>query len=320
MGQRDRLMRSALELAGRGMCVFPLRPGGKTPALGQWEARATTEVEQIERWWVAAPYNIGVATGPSDLLVVDLDAPKAGSGSPVRQHGRQVLHRLARRRGEHIPSRTYSVATAGRGLHLYFRAPVEPLGNSAGRIGPCIDTRGTGGYVVGSGSAIEGRRYRVVRDGEVIDAPRWIVEALRATRRASVPHPPTVVHRGAYVAAAVEGEVRNVAQAAVGRRNHVLFVAAARLARFVGSGQLTACEIHAVLESAAARHVGTDGFTSAEARRTVGSGLRRGADPPLRRMDRGTAGPVLRRETADAHGAGHPGGRGQGRTSGHRWT
>ena len=191
MGQKDRLMRSALELVGRGMFVFPLRPGGKAPALARgWESRATTDVEQIERWWATAPYNIGVATGPSNLLVVDLDAPKAGSDRSARQHGRQVLHGIARRRGEHVPSRTYSVATAGGGLHLYLRAPVEPLGNSAGRLGPCIDTRGIGGYVVGSGSAIGGRRYRVVRDEDVIGAPPWIIEALRATRRA-----PCLTHR-----------------------------------------------------------------------------------------------------------------------------
>ncbi|MDN5915626.1 MAG: bifunctional DNA primase/polymerase, partial [Pseudonocardia sp.] len=108
-----------------------------------WERCATTDVEQIERWWVHAPYNIGVATGPSGLLVVDLDAPKRSD--PDRRHGRQVLAEIARNAHEVVPRDTLTVVTAGGGQHLYFTAPAgRSLTNTAGRLGPHIDTRARG--------------------------------------------------------------------------------------------------------------------------------------------------------------------------------
>jgi hypothetical protein len=63
--------RIALELARRGFRIFPLRPNDKTPALARWPELATTDSEQIEKWWRAKDYNIGIATGwPSQLRIV----------------------------------------------------------------------------------------------------------------------------------------------------------------------------------------------------------------------------------------------------------
>ncbi len=42
---------------------------------------------------------------------------------------------------------TVEVITA-RGRHIYFKWPQEPMRNSAGKIGPHIDVRGDGGYVL----------------------------------------------------------------------------------------------------------------------------------------------------------------------------
>ncbi|MFC4951042.1 bifunctional DNA primase/polymerase [Pseudonocardia sp. GCM10023141] len=275
MAHNVRLMLCALKLAERGMSVFPLHPGSKTPALARnWEAQATTHVDQIERWWMAAPYNVGVATGTSRLLVVDLDSPKE-HGSTGAPHGRQVLHNLAREHGETVPRETFTIATAGGGLHLYFEAPREPTSNSVGRLGPHIDTRSRGGFVVGPGSTVGGRRYRVICDQAPAPAPDWMVKALRPTVRLPLPCQASDLHRGVYVRAAIDGETRNVDEAPVGRRNHVLFVAAARLGRFVTTGQLSAHEVHTVLATAADRHVGTEGFTTEEVRRTIEKGLRR---------------------------------------------
>ena len=75
-----RLMSRALQFAERGWYVFPLRPGDKRPLPGftKWEKRATTDRDQVIRWWSEAPYNIGIATGPSGLLVIDCDTPRGG--------------------------------------------------------------------------------------------------------------------------------------------------------------------------------------------------------------------------------------------------
>lgn len=274
--QRDRLMRHALSSAARGMKVFPLQPGSKVPAVPRdWEGCATSSVEQIERWWVQAPYNVAIATGPSRLLVVDLDAPKESARDDA-PHGRQVLSDLARGLGEEVPRDTLTVATAGGGLHLYLRAPDNTwLTNTAGRLGPRIDTRAGGGYVVAPGSVVAGRRYRMVCASAPAPAPSWLVSRLMAAVAPRAAMPPVRQH-GSYLQAAVAGEVRNVAEAPVSRRNHTLFVAAARLGRFVSSGLLSTEDVRSALVAAADRHVGVDGFTSHEARRTVDSGLRRG--------------------------------------------
>lgn len=275
---RDTLMRAALSLADRGMAVFPLRPGTKRPAVRRdWEGCATTSVEQIERWWYRSPYNIGVATGPSKLVVVDLDAPRQRALGG--RHGRQVLAELAARAGAEIPRKTFTVVTPGGGQHLYFRAPAGPaLTNTAGRLGTHIDTRAVGGYVVGPGSRIGGRVYRATLAADPAALPSWMEQRLRPSIH--TPVVPAVQHRSAYVDAALRNESSRVAAAPPGRRNSCLFQAAARLARFVPDGMLTENDIRRSLVSASARHVGVDGFTAREAARTITSGLRRvpGAD------------------------------------------
>ena len=269
---RDTLMRAALALAERGMAVLPLHPGTKRPAVRRdWEGCATTSIEQIERWWYRSPYNIGVATGPSKLIVVDLDAPRAA----CKRHGRQVLSDLAADAAAEIPHETFTVVTPGGGQHLYFRAPPGlTLTNTVGRLGTHIDTRASGGYVVGPGSRINGRVYRATSTISPADLPRWIEERLRP--RTSAPTLAGVPQHSAYVEAAVRNETCLVADAPSGQRNASLFRAAAKLARFVPSGMITEDDVRRLLVTASAQHVGTDGFTAREAARTIDSGLRRG--------------------------------------------
>ena len=68
------LLRSALDLAARGWHVIPCACGGKRPALsGNWQDLATTDTSRVGAWWTRTPYNIGIACGPSGLIVIDLD-------------------------------------------------------------------------------------------------------------------------------------------------------------------------------------------------------------------------------------------------------
>ncbi|WP_214317674.1 bifunctional DNA primase/polymerase [Nonomuraea sediminis] len=52
---------------------------GNTPARGftRWEHNATTHPARLAAWWRRAPINVGVACGPSNLLVIDLDLAPA---------------------------------------------------------------------------------------------------------------------------------------------------------------------------------------------------------------------------------------------------
>ncbi len=75
----------------------------------KWEQRATTDPDRIRAAWSRAPFNVGIATGPSGLLVVDLDVPKdkGCSGAP---DGAATFGALCERAGQTVPD-TYRVRT-----------------------------------------------------------------------------------------------------------------------------------------------------------------------------------------------------------------
>ncbi|MFF3461727.1 bifunctional DNA primase/polymerase [Streptomyces sp. NPDC002619] len=64
----------------------------------------------------SAHVNVGIATGPAGLLVVDLDLPKSGD-SPGTLVGQTELTELGVRAGREVPS-TDTVCTPSGGWHL----------------------------------------------------------------------------------------------------------------------------------------------------------------------------------------------------------
>lgn len=298
---------AALALAERGFAVFPLRPGTKTPAVRRdWEGQATTDAARL-REIVRPAANVGVACGPSRLLVLDLDVAKdpdqpgadphampAADGDPPR-HGADALRALAA--GRELPA-TLTVATPTGGRHLYYRAPQGfRLRNTVGRLGPLIDTRAEGGYVVGPGSVVDGRRYRVTADLPVAPLPGWLLRELRELNRPpDLPLPPPtgapapganvggVVNVGgvnagsasAYAAAALRNETERVRTARVGTRNDTLNRAAFALGRLVGAGVLDRDLAVGELTDAARRA----GLPPREIASTVSSGFGAGVARP----------------------------------------
>lgn len=145
----------ALALAAQGFRVFPLEPGGKTPALAtDWKKIATSDPERVRAmWWdpvmeVDLPYNVGIATGQG-LVVLDVDMKDGKDG----ERSLRLLEMLF----EELPA-TRQVRTPSGGRHLYFRTD-RRLGNSASRIADGVDLRGEGGFVVGPGSVVGGVAY-----------------------------------------------------------------------------------------------------------------------------------------------------------------
>ncbi|MFE2552237.1 bifunctional DNA primase/polymerase [Streptomyces sp. NPDC059355] len=262
------LLAHAVTAAERGWYVFPLRPRDKRPAghaqahcprTGRCanghrtpEQRATTDPDLIAAAWTHGPYNIGIATGPSGLLVVDLDMlkPTDVEGTP---DGVTAFEALCERAGQAVPT-TYRVRTARGGMHLYFTQPAGTrLGNTAGRLGKHIDTRGWGGYVVAPGSSTPDGAYTVLGDISPIPLPGWLADALTARPRQVREVPMPMTGKGSrYASAALDNEVRNVAHAGDGTRNDTLLRAARALGRFVASGDLTRMEVEQALSSAAA--------------------------------------------------------------------
>lgn len=245
---------AALACAARGWHVIPLVPGGKEAAIKDWPNRATTDPERIARCWDTGLYNVAVVTGPSRLVVVDLDMPKHPGDKPdpddpkeeewarlgVR-HGRDVLAVLAERAGKPFPADTFTVTTRSGGTHLYFQAPDgEALPSTVEKHGWKVDTRATGGYVIAAGSVRDARPYTVARDLPVAPLPDWLLALLRpapAPRRK--PRATPIRAASAYAAVALRNEKRTVATAPQGRRAVTLLAAARSLGRFVASGDLS---------------------------------------------------------------------------------
>ncbi|MCO8276506.1 bifunctional DNA primase/polymerase [Actinoplanes sp. TRM 88003] len=300
----------ALAAAVRGWHVFPLRPDDKRPAFPDhpaeactgtdrrcrdghtgWEARATIDPDRIRRGWASVPYGVGIACGPSGLVIIDLDARKpdqvAPSGClyPPAEHGFDILVEVCKAAGEIVPDDTYTVATGRGGTHLYFRHPAggPALRNTAGErgngLGWLVDTRAHGGYVVAAGSTVAGRPYTLAREAEVADLPGWL-----AARLAPPPLPaqrPVAVdlptgRTGAYLDAAIGGQLDYLSRAGEGERNHALYVSAVALGQLAAGGALPADQAAGLLEQTAL----SIGLTRFETLRTIRSGLAAGARRP----------------------------------------
>ena len=168
----------ALHFAARGWHVFPITPGAKKPpVIDRWETRASTDPDQINRWWHHIPRTIGIATGPSGLVVIDLDTRKHGQTAPDRWaalgigSGAGVLRALARQHDTTVTP-TYAVTTPSGGWHLYYTAPPgTPLRNTHDVIGWKIDTRAHGGYVVAPGCPVPPSGYELFDDRDPAELP-----------------------------------------------------------------------------------------------------------------------------------------------------
>lgn len=279
------LLSAALNAAARGWHVFPLRPGTKRPALHsetacprtgpcagghrKWEDRATTDPDRIRTAWERAPFNVGIATGPSGLFVVDLDMPKDNSSTDA-PCGATTFAALCERTGQPVP-RTRTVRTASGGQHLYFTAPAAArLHNTAGTLAPLVDTRAWGGYVVAAGSTVDSARYETVGPALLRPLPDWLKTRLVPPHPVNRPTPaPTAGRRRPYVDAALARETAAVAAAREGRRNATLLRAGRALGRFVASGDLARTEVESALQGAGE----SAGLPPAECRATLRSAL-----------------------------------------------
>jgi hypothetical protein len=172
----------ALSYAALSIPVFPTKPN-KSPYTPRGFKDATTRPETIRAWWREHPdAGIGIPTGKaSGWLVLDRDDRHGGDAS---------LSALVEQHGD-LPS-TQEAATPSGGAHYVFKYPsISALGNSAGKLGKGLDTRGEGGYIVAPGC--EGAR-RWVNALDPVDAPEWMIEALLSERHEPVNTDRKVLH------------------------------------------------------------------------------------------------------------------------------
>lgn len=301
------LLAAALDHAARGWHVFPLVPGTKRPAVAGWPDRATTDPDRIEAVWSHGAYGIGIATGPSRLVVVDLDHKPdldgltawttLTTGQPAA--GQHTDGQPAA--GGPVPA-TWTVRTPTGGRHLYFIRPATAHGgrpalgelrNTQSLLAPGIDTRALGGYVVAPPTTLPAGRYAVTDTTPPAPLPAWLAVALSPRQIPTGPAPTPLAARQsaggaaegdertrAYLAAAISAETRRVADAQPGQRNHALFCAAVALGQLVAGGALPEPNVRHVLTGAAGNHIRDRAYTARTADATITSGLRAGARRP----------------------------------------
>lgn len=159
--------------AGLKWQSFPCKPADKTP-LVRWADVATTEDNMLAGWWDTNPAaNIGIACGKrSGIVVLDVDADHGGYES---------LAELAVDYGV-LPDTPMSKTGSG-GRHIFFKHPGIEIRNSAGKLGPGLDIRGDGGYVIAPPSVHpNGTRYEWVNKPSQLplaDMPEWMIELLQ---------------------------------------------------------------------------------------------------------------------------------------------
>ncbi|MFE3453460.1 bifunctional DNA primase/polymerase [Nonomuraea sp. NPDC059194] len=111
---------AALRAAAQGWPVFPLAVGDKAPPRG------------LTDWETRAPYNIGIATGPARLLVIDLDMPKPGQHPPRPWNlpgvhdGADVFALIRQRAGIPLELETFQVRTRRGGAPVLQRPARHP--------------------------------------------------------------------------------------------------------------------------------------------------------------------------------------------------
>jgi Bifunctional DNA primase/polymerase, N-terminal/Primase C terminal 1 (PriCT-1) len=164
------MLSTALTLARKGLAVFPCVVGDKIPATPNGVLDASKDPHMLRHWWGLNPrYNVAVACGDvSGIFAIDVD-------------GLDAEAMLAKLEAQHsaLPD-TVQVITA-RGRHLYFKMPAVPVRNSASKIAPHIDVRGSGGYTMMPPSLHPcGRAYAWSVDSAnaFAAAPQWLIDKI----------------------------------------------------------------------------------------------------------------------------------------------
>lgn len=297
------LLDAALEYARRGWYVIPCRiegvdaNGKKITKLPKgWQHVGSLDVATI-RGWFGSPSggywtSVGIDTGRSGLVVVDLDAT----------HGKEGINAWAALGGM---TASYTVATPTGGIHLYFRAdPERPVKASADEIAPGVDTRGTTGFVFAPPSTYELGTYTETSfaDWENLSLVPDIVAMRVPDRKRGPGSPPTDVHQASGPAPALgmatlrlpagtprypAAEANRRITAALdivrstpegGGFNHRLNDAAFELGHWVGGGHITPGDAESLLSYVVTQvfPLGPDGDDLA----TIDSGLGAGMTTP----------------------------------------
>lgn len=319
------MCQAALQYARRGWPVFPCRehdgdvyqrrnrkgeledhtPRAKQPYVTTGLKAATTDEEQIKRWWKQWPHAmiglpLGAVTRQGDsFFALDFD-PRIDAETGEEFTLEKLKVALEAQMGCALPG-SLSVRTPSGGVHVYLKQPKtgDEIRNR-GNLPDHVDVRGRGGYVIAPPSRIvepsenaSVGQYRWLHgrvDEPVADAPDQLVQILRDRGRrptsdtaAQSPRPrpsgdqvDDAVRK--YGLSALDGECRLVRSAGSGKRNAQLNESAFAVATLVAAGAIDAGIARSSLEAAARDNPGRD--SDAQLTATIDSGWTAGIAQP----------------------------------------
>lgn len=259
------LLDAALVYLAQGISVIPLGQvtydgaGHKhVQPLIKWKVQPeslVTTAEQAHYWFSGRAAGIAMATGPSGLLMVDLDDYKATfAGVALPQGG--------------------WVERGGRGgSHVYFRNPAGAR-NTQGRLGAGVDSRGVGGLVIcaptvcrmadGSTTSWVSERPLAELDTATLpEAPATLLSASAPARLVLVGTPAEIPRPRAEAAVARTRE--EYISSAHGERHGTMLAFLGALARMLFAQGASVDDANAALETAVELHpdAATEVFESA---------------------------------------------------------
>lgn len=199
--QNNRVLESAMEYIRRGWFVFPVHSAignggnqiactcpkgfscgdsiGKHPRTPNGFKDASTDEHLIKTWFDSKePVNVGIATGLSNLAVLDID-----TGADGLKEAMEIIPNL---------NQTFYVKTS-RGFHFYFNKPngvkLPP------KIKEGFDLKADGGYIVAPPSVHRtGQIYFPVCTKQTLDFPEEILRWIEREKQNVKPNQNEITH------------------------------------------------------------------------------------------------------------------------------
>jgi len=221
---------AALEYAGRGWPVFPVRD--KRPVTQHGRSDASRDPDVISDWFMFWPdAEIALATGlESGIVALDVDISETVFGPDSLEALGVSLH-----------PETPTAHTPRGGFHLLFRHPGAGhyVKTIAGRLGPGLDIRGDGGSITLPPGA--GRCWDAVYgvDSPLAAMPAW----MRIPEPAAInpgPAPSCRVELTRYGEAALDDAVAKIRNAPDGQQEITLNREVHSIGRLAGGGVIPA--------------------------------------------------------------------------------
>ncbi|XPV75974.1 MAG: bifunctional DNA primase/polymerase [Desulfovibrio sp.] len=241
------LPQAAMFYAQQNIPVFPCM--GKRPYVAGGFKSATTDVDQVTRWWRQFPNaNIGSPTGLKSF-VLDIDPPDGDSSlSFLLVHYSSFKDTLVQK-------------TGSGGRHLFFAMPSGvDIRNSASKIGKGLDIRGTGGYIILPPSVHpSGNRYEWLNELPPVDPPNWLIELITDSGKSGT------------AASSPNSHVKTLLDAQEGTRNDSLNRVAFQVGKEIALGNADSDSVQEVAKAAS-----KVGLPAHEIQKTLQSGLKAG--------------------------------------------